>query len=61
MKIEERVKEQEKTAQLVQQTRENYVPVAVRSSAMFFVIADLCKARGLLVGVISASRCARPP
>eukprot|EP00435_Cladocopium_sp_Y103_P008741 s1741_g2.t1 len=41
--IEERVKEQEKTQALVQETRETYVPVSVRSSAMFFVIADLCK------------------
>lgn len=42
-RIEERVKEQEKTQALVQETRETYVPVSVRSSAMFFVIADLCK------------------
>jgi len=40
-KIGEKVKEQEKTGALVQQTRESYVPVATRSSAMFFVIADL--------------------
>jgi len=40
-RIEERVKEQEKTQALVQETRESYVPVAVRASAMFFVIADL--------------------
>ncbi|CAJ1411101.1 unnamed protein product [Effrenium voratum] len=42
-RIEERVKEQEKTQALVQETRETYVPVSVRSSAMFFVVADLCK------------------
>jgi dynein heavy chain len=41
LKIEERVKEQEKTAELVAKTRETYVPVANRSSNMFFVIADL--------------------
>lgn len=40
-RIEERVKEQEKTSALVQTTRETYVPVAVSSSALFFVIADL--------------------
>jgi dynein heavy chain len=40
-KIGERVKEQEKTATLVATTRDHYVPVAVRSAAMFFVIADL--------------------
>mmetsp|Transcript_49836 Transcript_49836/g.161224 ORF Transcript_49836/g.161224 Transcript_49836/m.161224 type:complete len:2909 (-) Transcript_49836:280-9006(-) len=43
VKIEERVKEQEKTGVLVQQTRDAYIPVAVRCSAMFFVVADLCK------------------
>eukprot|EP00928_Gymnodinium_smaydae_P068047 TRINITY_DN5109_c0_g5_i1.p1 TRINITY_DN5109_c0_g5~~TRINITY_DN5109_c0_g5_i1.p1 ORF type:complete len:4182 (+),score=1201.92 TRINITY_DN5109_c0_g5_i1:1381-13926(+) len=43
VKIEERVKEQEKTGALVAQTRDNYVPVAVRCAAMFFVVADLCK------------------
>eukprot|EP00927_Polykrikos_kofoidii_P046388 TRINITY_DN40623_c0_g4_i1.p1 TRINITY_DN40623_c0_g4~~TRINITY_DN40623_c0_g4_i1.p1 ORF type:complete len:2568 (-),score=563.58 TRINITY_DN40623_c0_g4_i1:159-7829(-) len=43
VKIEERVKDQEKTAALVAQTRDNYVPVADRCSAMFFVVADLCK------------------
>ncbi|CAE7939948.1 DNAH7, partial [Symbiodinium necroappetens] len=42
-RIEERVKEQEKTQALVQETRETYVPVSIRSSAMFFVVADLCK------------------
>jgi len=41
LKIEEKVKEQEKTGALVAQTRDSYVPVATRSSAMFFVIADL--------------------
>jgi len=40
-RIEERVKEQEKTQALVQTTRDTYVPVAVRSAQMFFVIADL--------------------
>eukprot|EP00971_Amphidinium_carterae_P100470 1987172-Amphidinium_carterae.1 len=48
-RIEERVKEQEKTQALhefptgdvLKETRESYVPVAVRASAMFFVIADL--------------------
>ena len=38
------MKEQEKTQALVQETRETYVPVSLRGSAMFFVIADLCKA-----------------
>jgi len=42
-RIEERVKDQEKTSKLVQQTRETYVPVSERASAMFFVIADLNK------------------
>jgi len=41
-RIEERVAEQEKTQALVQETRESYVPVAVRASALFFVISDLC-------------------
>eukprot|EP00928_Gymnodinium_smaydae_P017340 TRINITY_DN16627_c1_g2_i1.p1 TRINITY_DN16627_c1_g2~~TRINITY_DN16627_c1_g2_i1.p1 ORF type:complete len:2315 (-),score=450.26 TRINITY_DN16627_c1_g2_i1:520-6690(-) len=41
-RIEERVAEQEKTQALVQETRETYVPVAVRASALFFVVADLC-------------------
>ena len=41
VKIEQRVVDQEKTAAVVQQTRDSYVPVAVRSSAMFFVVADL--------------------
>jgi len=40
-RIEERVAEQEKTQSLVQDTRDSYVPVAVRASALFFVIADL--------------------
>ncbi|CAE8608889.1 unnamed protein product, partial [Polarella glacialis] len=43
VRIEERVKEQEKTQALVQETRQTYVPVSVRGSAMFFVVADLCK------------------
>lgn len=42
-KIAEKVAAQEKTAVLVQTTRDNYVPVSVRCSAMFFVVADLCK------------------
>eukprot|EP00439_Symbiodinium_sp_Y106_P017147 s1754_g2.t1 len=33
---------QEKTQAQVQETRATYVPVAVRASALFFVIADLC-------------------
>merc|ERR1719401_2881133 len=37
-RIEERVKDQEKTQELVQKTRDTYVPVSVRASAMFFVI-----------------------
>jgi len=41
-RIEERVAEQEKTQATVQETRDTYVPVAVRSSALFFVVADLC-------------------
>merc|ERR1719272_2697828 len=41
-RIEERVAEQEKTQAIVQETRTSYVPVAVRASALFFVIADLC-------------------
>jgi len=41
-RIEERVAEQEKTQSLVQDTRDSYVPVAVRASALFFVVADLC-------------------
>eukprot|EP00929_Paragymnodinium_shiwhaense_P038462 TRINITY_DN20312_c0_g2_i4.p1 TRINITY_DN20312_c0_g2~~TRINITY_DN20312_c0_g2_i4.p1 ORF type:complete len:4213 (-),score=1296.02 TRINITY_DN20312_c0_g2_i4:279-12917(-) len=41
-RIEERVVEQEKTQALVQETRETYVPVAIRASALFFVVADLC-------------------
>jgi len=41
-RIEERVADQEKTQQVVQETRETYVPVAVRSSALFFVVSDLC-------------------
>jgi len=41
-RIEERVAEQEKTSALVQETRETYVPVAVRSSALFFIISELC-------------------
>lgn len=41
-RIEERVAEQEKTQALVQETRESYVPVAVRASALFFVISELC-------------------
>ena len=42
LRIEERVAEQEKTQAQVQETRATYVPVAVRASALFFVIADLC-------------------
>jgi dynein heavy chain len=41
-RIEERVAEQEKTQALVQETREAYVPVAVRASALFFVVSELC-------------------
>merc|ERR1719450_227890 len=41
-RIEERVAEQEKTSALVQETRELYVPLAVRASALFFIIAELC-------------------
>merc|ERR1740121_3036799 len=39
-RIEERVVEQEKTQLVVQETRETYVPVALRSSAFFFVVAE---------------------
>eukprot|EP00931_Biecheleriopsis_adriatica_P034701 TRINITY_DN20021_c0_g4_i1.p1 TRINITY_DN20021_c0_g4~~TRINITY_DN20021_c0_g4_i1.p1 ORF type:complete len:4150 (-),score=1074.99 TRINITY_DN20021_c0_g4_i1:152-12580(-) len=42
MRIEERVVEQEKTQAQVQETRATYVPVAIRASALFFVVADLC-------------------
>merc|ERR1719313_3164355 len=35
-RIEERVVEQEKTQAQVQETREAYVPVAVRASSLFF-------------------------
>ncbi|CAJ1371943.1 unnamed protein product [Effrenium voratum] len=42
LRIEERVAEQEKTQAQVQETRATYVPVAVRASALFFVVADLC-------------------
>merc|ERR1719453_2244720 len=41
-RIEERVAEQEKTQASVQETREAYVPVAIRASAMFFVVSELC-------------------
>jgi dynein heavy chain, axonemal len=41
-RIEERVAEQEKTQAQVQETRQTYVPVAIRASALFFVVADLC-------------------
>jgi dynein heavy chain len=41
-RIEERVAEQEKIANAVQETRETYSPAAVRASALFFVVADLC-------------------
>jgi len=41
-RIEEKVIEQEKMQAQVQETRANYVPVAVRASALFFVVADLC-------------------
>merc|ERR1719261_812697 len=41
-RIEERVAEQEKTQAQVQETRENYVPVAVRASSLFFVVSELC-------------------
>ncbi|CAK0901457.1 unnamed protein product, partial [Prorocentrum cordatum] len=39
----ERVKEQEGESIKQQKTRDTYVPVSVRASAMFFVIADLAK------------------
>merc|ERR1719310_2179889 len=42
-RIEERVNEQEKTQVIIQETRQSYVPVAVRASALFFVVADLCQ------------------
>jgi len=41
-RIEERVAEQEKTQASVQETRETYVPVAVRASSLFFVVSELC-------------------
>ncbi|CAK0908163.1 unnamed protein product, partial [Prorocentrum cordatum] len=44
-RIEEKVIEQEKMQAQVQETRANYVPVAVRASALFFVVADLCHAQ----------------
>merc|ERR1719316_196352 len=40
-RIEERVVVQERTAREIQSTREYYTPVAERSSALFFVVADL--------------------
>merc|ERR1711959_833907 len=40
-RIEERVAEQEKTQALVQETRESYVPAAVRASSLFFVVSEL--------------------
>jgi len=42
-RIEERVVEHEKNQAVVQEAREAFVPVAVRGSALFFVIADLCR------------------
>merc|ERR1719265_2291683 len=42
-RIEERVAEQEKTQAMVQETREVYLPVAVRASALFFVVSELCE------------------
>merc|ERR1719238_1978718 len=41
-RIEERVAEQEKTQASVQETRDTYAPVAVRASALFFVVTELC-------------------
>merc|ERR1719310_523199 len=41
-RIEERVAEQEKTQAEVKEKRESYVPVAVRASALFFVVSELC-------------------
>merc|ERR1719506_457531 len=41
-RIEERVAEQEKTQASVQEAREAYAPVAVRASALFFVVTELC-------------------
>merc|ERR550514_1021793 len=40
--IEERVVEQEKTQALISETRQNYLPVAIRSSALFFTVSELC-------------------
>jgi dynein heavy chain len=40
-RIEERVVVQERTAREIQSTREYYTPVAERSSALFFVVAEL--------------------
>eukprot|EP00746_Dinoflagellata_sp_MGD_P145028 gnl/MRDRNA2_/MRDRNA2_77702_c0_seq2.p1 gnl/MRDRNA2_/MRDRNA2_77702_c0~~gnl/MRDRNA2_/MRDRNA2_77702_c0_seq2.p1 ORF type:complete len:2303 (+),score=541.45 gnl/MRDRNA2_/MRDRNA2_77702_c0_seq2:266-6910(+) len=42
-RIEERVAEQEKTQNLIQETRQSYVPVAIRTSALFFTVAELCQ------------------
>merc|ERR1719375_270063 len=42
-RIEERVNEQEKTQLLIQETRQSYVPVAIRTSALFFTVSDLCQ------------------
>ena len=33
--------EAEQTAKVIQETRENYRPVAIRGSVLYFVIADL--------------------
>jgi dynein heavy chain len=41
-RIEERLADQEKNQAAVQATRAIYVPVAIRASALFFVISDLC-------------------
>ena len=41
IQIAERMIEAEQTAKVIQETRENYRPVAIRGSVLYFVIADL--------------------
>ncbi|EER06065.1 dynein heavy chain, putative [Perkinsus marinus ATCC 50983] len=41
-KIEEQVQQQERTAAQIQETRQAYRPLALRSASLFFVVSDLC-------------------
>ncbi|KAF4658988.1 hypothetical protein FOL47_007767, partial [Perkinsus chesapeaki] len=41
-KIEEQVQQQERTAAQIQETRQSYRPLALRSASLFFVVSDLC-------------------